>query len=73
MAIADASGADLDAPKMKPGGEIQAQLRRFTAKEIISNPKRFLVALLKKRFAQSASPCSLGDRFVVKCFSATIK
>ena len=32
MAITDASGADLVAPKFKPGSEIQAQLRRFTAK-----------------------------------------
>ena len=40
VAIADASCADLGAPKLKPGGEIKPQLRRFTAKQIISNTER---------------------------------
>ena len=43
MASASAVGGDLGAPNLKPGGAIQAQLRQWAAKEILSNPERYPV------------------------------
>ena len=53
IATADAVGGDLDAPNLKPGGVIQAQLRQWVAKEILSNPERYPVEGTHQKFTNS--------------------